>query len=68
MRSSDTSAETDMMTSVRSKMIKTEGTMIAMTIVPLFTLAGDVSSSVLFDIIIRLVGYIHTERRERAKA
>jgi len=56
------------MTSVRSKMIKTEGTMIAMTIVPLFTLAGDVSSSVLFDIIIRLVGYIHTERREKAKS
>ena len=54
---SDTSSETDMMTSVRSKMIKTEGTIMAMTMVPLFTLAGEASSSVLFAIVIRFVGY-----------
>jgi hypothetical protein len=59
---SDTSLETDMMTSVRSKMIKTEGTMMAMTMVPLFTLAGDASSSVLFAIIIRFVRYSCAEK------
>lgn len=47
----DTSMETDMMTRAISKMINTEGTMIAITMVPLLAPAG-ASSSVLFDIII----------------
>lgn len=48
-----TSVATDMMISPRSRMIKTEGTTIATTIVPLLAPVGASSSVLLLDIIIR---------------
>jgi hypothetical protein len=56
----DTGIETNMMTSARSKMIMTEGTMMAMTMVPLRTLAG-ASASMLLAIIMKVGGYNHPE-------
>jgi hypothetical protein len=47
-----TGVTTDMMISPRSRMIKTEGTTIATTIVPLLAPVGASSSVLLLDIII----------------